>query len=930
MTTMEMRYPLDRWVSRLALAFVRIWLIGCYALAGSRVAHAADRVFVTDASANSVSVIESDSFAVHTISVTGTPRRLALTSDGRLLYVSVRSPDSVLVIDVDRRAVIDTVAVAHQPEGIAVDSSGRFVYITNVGDDTVSAIDTRDDMVVGPAIPVGKGPTAIALTPDDTYAYVLNAESHDVSVIGLQPSPSLVTTIGLDDPIALTITPAGKQAYVVNFSSNSVAVLDTDAQSPTFNTVLTAGIEVGAQPSSVAIGDVPGRGVLVFVAHFGDASVSVIGADPGKPGFNTVTTIDGLTGSATAIALAPDRLAAYVTQLITNDDGETEGALSVIDTITGNVQPARGNVGQFPLAVAVAPGPPPPTSTRTPSGTPTRTATATATVSPTQTSSPTETTTATPSPTVTGTPPTATATRTPTPTGTKPPPIAGDCNHDGFVTVDDFVRADLDALTGSLTCPSADVDRNGMVTIDELVNVLFNALSRNFPPPDPVPPAGPGVVSIDVGRASASAGEQVELPVSLRTMGHAVAGTQNYIQFAPTLEIAQKANGKPDCAVNPDIDKGATSFAFVPPGCSGAACTSVLAIVASTDNVDPISDGSPLYTCKVNVGFVDPDSYEFVILGAIASDPDGNQLETGGTSGAVLVEGGPEPTATPTNTPGAQCGPPDIEFPTVPAQAGTQVTVEATLRAGNASITGTQNDFAFSAPLAIAAKANGKPDCTVNPDIEKPDASFSFQPSGCTGASCTSIRATILPIDNLDPIPDGSVIYTCKINIASGATEGNYPLIVTGVIFSDPSGNQVPGATGCSGEVVVSEPTPTVTPGKPCLDGVSCPEGLKCRKYIQDPVDILHGKSVAAVNECCRAGARNCPVCVGDCDGNHAVTVNELISMVNITLGTTSLASCRSGDRDDDGTITVDEIVSAVQRALTSCPEAQPGSSGAG
>jgi hypothetical protein len=59
--------------------------------------------------------------------------------------------------------------------------------------------------------------------------------------------------------------------------------------------------------------------------------------------------------------------------------------------------------------------------------------------------------------------------------------------------------------------------------------------------------------------------------------------------------------------------------------------------------------------------------------------------------------------------------------------------------------------------------------------------------------------------------------------------------------------------------------------------------------------------------------------CVGDCDGSGEVSIDELLSLVNIALGTTSLAACPAGDRDHDSTVTVDEILVAVDAALTGC-----------
>ncbi len=59
--------------------------------------------------------------------------------------------------------------------------------------------------------------------------------------------------------------------------------------------------------------------------------------------------------------------------------------------------------------------------------------------------------------------------------------------------------------------------------------------------------------------------------------------------------------------------------------------------------------------------------------------------------------------------------------------------------------------------------------------------------------------------------------------------------------------------------------------------------------------------------------------CTGDCDGSGDVTVNELITMVNIALGNTPLSACTAGDADGSGDITINEIIAAVNNALNGC-----------
>jgi hypothetical protein len=63
---------------------------------------------------------------------------------------------------------------------------------------------------------------------------------------------------------------------------------------------------------------------------------------------------------------------------------------------------------------------------------------------------------------------------------------------------------------------------------------------------------------------------------------------------------------------------------------------------------------------------------------------------------------------------------------------------------------------------------------------------------------------------------------------------------------------------------------------------------------------------------------------VGDCNEDGTVSINELIQMVNIALGTAQLSTCTPGDANGNGQIVVNEIVAAVNNALNGCAAAMP------
>ena len=61
------------------------------------------------------------------------------------------------------------------------------------------------------------------------------------------------------------------------------------------------------------------------------------------------------------------------------------------------------------------------------------------------------------------------------------------------------------------------------------------------------------------------------------------------------------------------------------------------------------------------------------------------------------------------------------------------------------------------------------------------------------------------------------------------------------------------------------------------------------------------------------------PICIGDCNGDGTVTVDEILVLVNIALGDTPLSTCSVGDVDNSGDITIVGLITSVNNALNDC-----------
>ena len=63
--------------------------------------------------------------------------------------------------------------------------------------------------------------------------------------------------------------------------------------------------------------------------------------------------------------------------------------------------------------------------------------------------------------------------------------------------------------------------------------------------------------------------------------------------------------------------------------------------------------------------------------------------------------------------------------------------------------------------------------------------------------------------------------------------------------------------------------------------------------------------------------------CVGDCNGDGMVTINELIVGVNIVLGDLPVSACEAF-ANSEGQVTMAQLILGVNNALNGCPAVSP------
>ncbi len=157
--------------------------------------------------------------------------------------------------------------------------------------------------------------------------------------------------------------------------------------------------------------------------------------------------------------------------------------------------------------------------------------------------------------------------------------------------------------------------------------------------------------------------------------------------------------------------------------------------------------------------------------------------------------------------------------------------------------------------------------------------------------------------------PTSSVTLTATTSPASTptSTETPYPTTTptpapspTFTAGSSPTGTPIPTPTLAPSATPSDTPIPTATP-------------------VWTATETFTPSPAASETPTSTPPSTPPPPCVGDCNRDGAVTVDEILTMVNIALGNASLSLCPTGDGNGDQQITIDEILSAVNSALNGC-----------
>jgi YVTN family beta-propeller protein len=169
---------------------------------------------------------------------------LALADTNRVFTANV-GDGSISEIDLLRGTFVATYPIGEQTEGIAITPDGRFLWIGSNTSGTVTIFDTDSHTIVATLPDMGM-PYRLAISPDGTTALICDPQGGRIIVVDTQ-SRTVTGTIPMEGaPEGIAIAPDSRTAFITLNKANAVAVIDIAARRELKR------FTVGAAPDGVA------------------------------------------------------------------------------------------------------------------------------------------------------------------------------------------------------------------------------------------------------------------------------------------------------------------------------------------------------------------------------------------------------------------------------------------------------------------------------------------------------------------------------------------------------------------------------------------------------------------------------------------------------------------------------------------------------
>ena len=306
------------------------------------------KIYVADRLNASVSVLRAASLTALTSTpiAGGLPRSVVAGPDGKRIYVAANGI-GVLVMDAALATLLDTIPLAlddggrDNPQGLAISPDGSLLLVSDGSPGgRVSVLRVADNtLVASMTFPAGIAPLGVAFSPDGEQAYVAAADVAGSVANTLRifdpATGAIVDSIPVGAlPTGIAVSPDARRVFVSNQGDNSVSLYDTATRSVSTSAV-------GRAPTGIAHGP---DGAKVYVANRDSNTVSVL---TGDSLLQTLATVP--VGQAPiAIAINPQGTSAYVANVSSHSVSEVGGMRTLTVALSGG---GIGSVSSTPSGI---------------------------------------------------------------------------------------------------------------------------------------------------------------------------------------------------------------------------------------------------------------------------------------------------------------------------------------------------------------------------------------------------------------------------------------------------------------------------------------------------------------------------------------------------------------------------------------------------
>jgi len=148
------------------------------------------RIYVVTKENNSLYIINTQKKEVERrFPLGGEGYKCSLSKNKKLLYISCWGGDKILLFNTVKNKFAGEIAVGDNPNDFCLTKNEKFLFVANANDNSVSVIDLQAKKVIEtlntalyPNSPIGSTPNAVALSEDSNLLFIANADNNCLSV----------------------------------------------------------------------------------------------------------------------------------------------------------------------------------------------------------------------------------------------------------------------------------------------------------------------------------------------------------------------------------------------------------------------------------------------------------------------------------------------------------------------------------------------------------------------------------------------------------------------------------------------------------------------------------------------------------------------------------------------------------------------------